>query len=115
MSQTYLPQPFGLSLSKPGRSLRAALRQAQGERACLRYVANQDKVRVKRQGARAAKATPWGTTTVRRWGSVGSVGGDRSKFLNDLQILQCSHWSRWRCSGMEPAVQRAACECKEWR
>ena len=41
MSQTYLPQPFGLSLSKPGRSLRAALGQAQGERACLRYVANQ--------------------------------------------------------------------------
>ena len=41
VSQTYLPQPFGLSLSKPGRSLRAALRQAQGERACLRYVANQ--------------------------------------------------------------------------
>ncbi len=43
MSQTYLPQPCGLSLSKPGRSLRAALRQAQGERACLRYVANQAK------------------------------------------------------------------------
>ena len=32
MSQTHLPQPFGLSLSKPGRSLRATLRQAQGER-----------------------------------------------------------------------------------
>ena len=41
MSQTHLPQPFGLSLSKPGRSLQAALGQAQGERACLRYVANQ--------------------------------------------------------------------------
>ena len=41
MSQTHLPQPFGLSLSKPGRSLQAALRQAQGERVYLRYVANQ--------------------------------------------------------------------------
>ena len=41
MSQTYLPQPFGLSLSKPGHSLPAALRQAQGERVSLRYVANQ--------------------------------------------------------------------------
>ena len=41
MSQTHLPQPFGLSLSKPGRSLRAALRQAQGERVYLGYVANQ--------------------------------------------------------------------------
>ena len=44
MSQTDLPQPFGLSLSKPGRSLRAALRQAQGERVYLRYVANQAKL-----------------------------------------------------------------------
>ena len=41
MSQTYPPQPFGLSLSKPGRSLRAALRQAQGERVSLRYRASQ--------------------------------------------------------------------------
>ena len=41
MSQTHLPQPFGLSLSKPGRSLRAALRQAQGERVSLRYRASQ--------------------------------------------------------------------------
>ena len=41
VSQTYLPQPFGLSFSKPGHSLRAALRQAQGERVSLRYVANQ--------------------------------------------------------------------------
>ena len=41
VSQTYLPQPFGLSFSKPGHSLRAALRQAQGERVYLRYVANQ--------------------------------------------------------------------------
>ena len=43
MSHTHLPQPFGLSLSKPGRALRAALGQAQGERACLRYVASQEK------------------------------------------------------------------------
>ena len=43
LSQTHLPQPFGLSLSKPGRSLRAALRQAQGERVYRRYVANQAK------------------------------------------------------------------------
>ena len=41
MSQTHLPQPFGLSLSKPGCSLRAALRQAQGERVSLRYRASQ--------------------------------------------------------------------------
>ena len=44
MSQKHLPQPFWLSLSKPGCSLLAALRQAQGERGCLRYVANQEKL-----------------------------------------------------------------------
>ena len=41
MSQKHLPQPFGLSLSKAGRSLRAALGQAQGAQVYLRYVANQ--------------------------------------------------------------------------
>lgn len=35
------PNRSGRSSSKPGRSLRAALRQAQGERVCRRYVANQ--------------------------------------------------------------------------
>ena len=39
--QTSLPNPFGLSLSKPGRPLPTALRQAQGERVYLRLVPNQ--------------------------------------------------------------------------
>ncbi|HPU20366.1 MAG TPA: hypothetical protein PLC50_09105, partial [Alicycliphilus sp.] len=41
--QASVPNPFGLSLSKPGRPWPTALRQAQGERVYLRKISNQAK------------------------------------------------------------------------